>query len=622
MPESMKLSLLSDMNRHNALAMVSFAGSGHLGTSFSSSEILTALYHNIMNITPENFQERNRDYFVLSKGHAAPGLYAVLASVGFIPEEQMLTFRKLDGLQGHSDIKTNGIDTNSGSLGMGLSKGKGFCWFLKSRGLQYKVYVLTGDGELQEGQIWEAIQTANAMDLNNLIMIIDHNKMQTDLPLNAILNEANLKTKIEAFGWDVFEIDGHNMDEIIAVFNEIKYRQQKPAAVICNTIKGYGVSFMQHNYPEAKNDLYLWHGKCPDTTEYKKACDEIYDRIMQQLNGKSGININKPFPMLIEPKKKDTVKTVVNGFSDGLVMNLDRNNNIVILDGDLAESCGLNTLRENRCDRFIEVGIAEQDMISMAGALASTGLVPVVNTFTSFLTSRANEQIFNNSTEGRKVVYAGHLAGLVPAKPGKSHQGIRDISLLASIPGIIMIEPSCYREVIDALDFLLHAEVNSGYLRISHAQSKRVVTLPDNYIFKKGEGCILEDGDDLTIISYGPVILGELLLVSEYLKEKDIHARIINLPWLNFISREWFTRNVFPDKPLFCVENHYYLGGQADCILRLLADNYNAYDLEHFHSIGIHGFGQSGDDEEILELYGLSAGRIFKYICQCLEISI
>ena len=256
--------------RRNIIKMVTEAKSGHPGGSLSSVEILTAIYFTQMNITKDNLESVERDRFVLSKGHAAPLLYAVLAEKGFLEEEELLTLRKLGSrLQGHPSMrKLPGIDMSTGSLGQGISAAVGMALSNKYHQLPYRIYTLLGDGECQEGEVWEAAMSASHYNLDNLLAFVDYNGLQIDGKVSDVMNPAPFEDKFRAFGWHVITLeDGHDLEAIIAACEEAKTVKGKPTVVIANTVKGKGVSFMEN---EAG-----WHGVAPSVEECQRALKEL-----------------------------------------------------------------------------------------------------------------------------------------------------------------------------------------------------------------------------------------------------------------------------------------------------------------------------------------------------------
>lgn len=255
--------------RVNILKEVYSAKSGHLGGALSCTDILTVLYFNQMNINPEMPKDENRDRFVLSKGHASSALYATLSKRGFFDEKNLAEFRTLNSkLQGHPDMnKILGVDMTTGSLGQGLSAANGMAISGKINKSDYRVYCLLGDGELQEGQVWEAAMTSSHYKLDNLCVIIDNNNLQIDGKVSEVMNVYPIDEKFRSFGFEVINIDGNDISQIIEALEKSKNIKNKPTAIIAKTIKGKGVDFMENNAS--------WHGKSPNDEEYAKALEQL-----------------------------------------------------------------------------------------------------------------------------------------------------------------------------------------------------------------------------------------------------------------------------------------------------------------------------------------------------------
>ena len=252
-----------------ALEAVFSASSGHPGGSLSISDILSYLYFEEMNIDPRDPKKADRDRFVLSKGHTAPALYAALAERGYFPREDLKTFRHIDSyLQGHPDMKgTPGVDMTTGSLGLGFSAACGMALSAKISGESYRVYSVLGDGESEEGQVWEAAMFAAHKKLDNLCIFLDYNGLQIDGPISEVNDPSPLDSKFEAFGWNVLVIDGHDIEAIDSAVKAAKACKGKPTSIICRTVKGKGVSFMENSVK--------WHGSAPNEEQYKQAVSEI-----------------------------------------------------------------------------------------------------------------------------------------------------------------------------------------------------------------------------------------------------------------------------------------------------------------------------------------------------------
>jgi transketolase len=569
-----KLALLADMCRANALATVKRAGSGHLGSSFSSLDIVTFLYYSEMNIAELGIDHPDRDIYFSSKGHDVPGHYAVLYSLGIIPKDTFINLRRLGGTHGHPDVSVPGIEANSGSLGMGISKAKGMAVAKKMNGWDGLVLVMTGDGELQEGQIWESLQTAAHQNVTNIQVIVDFNKIQTDKTLNEIIDLGDLEKKFHIFGWHVERCDGHDFSLLKKVFEKFRQVGDKPKVLIADTVKGKGVSFMEGPIALKDGDgFYKWHAGAPDDDSFEAGYKEIVERINGQL-----VDLGQK-SLYTEPletrdkhrtRLKDTAEKVVNAFGEALVELGAKRKDIVVLDADLSADCGLRPFENDFPERFIENGIAEQDMVSMAGGLALQGLLPIVNSFGVFLASRANEQIYNNATENTKIIYVCHYAGLIPAGPGKSHQSLRDISLFGALPNCVILEPCNGLETKRVLDWCVQEAEENCMIRLVISPAPRTITLPENYTFSFGKGAVLKEGEDAVLFAYGPVMLNEALTAAEMLAERGFSLKVVNLPWLNRTDLEWLEETIGGCKTIFSLDNHSEYGGLGDNLLNAL----------------------------------------------------
>lgn len=613
-----KLELLADMCRLNALDSVKRAGSGHLGSSLSSLDIVVTLYYSVMNTVKLGISHPDRDIYFSSKGHDVPGFYAVLYSLGLLPEEKFINLRRLGGTCGHPDIGTPGVEANSGSLGMGISKAKGMALAKRMSGHGGRVFVMTGDGELQEGQIWESLQTAAHQGVNNIQVIVDFNKIQTDRPVKEVVDLGDLARKFEVFGWHAARCDGHDHAQLERVFREFEKVTDKPKALIADTVKGKGVSFMEG--PRALKDgngLYRWHSGAPDDDTFEAAHAEIFARINRRLD-EAGI---KPLATeLIETREKrgtrlkDTAEKVVNAYGEALVKLGEKRKDIVVLDADLSADCGLRLFEAKFPERFIENGIAEQDMVSTAGGLALQGFLPIVNSFGVFLASRANEQIYTNTTEGTKIIYVCHYAGLVPAGPGQSHQSLRDISLLNALPNLVALEPCNAAETALALEWCVNEARDNCLLRLVISPSPQAITLPASYRFRLGQGCVLRPGAGAAVFAYGPVMLNEALLAGEILAGKGFPLKVVNMPWLNRIDTAWLEAVAEDCPAVFVLDNHSPHGGLGDCLLNTLFSS-EKLRSKKFHKFAVEGFPACGTPAEALAYHHLDgkslAERIF-----------
>lgn len=627
--EATRLGLIADMCRANALAAVKQAGSGHLGSSFSAMDIVVRLYYGEMNVAALGIESPDRDIYFSSKGHDVPGLYAVLFSLGLLPKEKFLKLRRFGGLDGHPDIGCAGVEANSGSLGMGISKGRGMAWAKRYLGRGGQVFVMTGDGEMQEGQNFEALQSTVQQGVGNLTVIVDHNKVQSDREVARIVDLQDLIAKFTAFGWHVARCDGHDQAALAGIFEDFRKVGNVPKVLIADTIKGRGVSFMEHPKALSEGDgFYRWHAGAPPDPEFAEAHAEIISRVDERLaaHALSAVRLQAvaPPPKLepsytLEGEPVSTVATqpafkvsdeyVAVAYGEALMAIADRREDVVVLDADLAADCKVRTFELTYPERFIENGIAEQDMVSMAGGLARQGLLPVVNSFASFLASRANEQIYNNASEQTKIIYACHYAGLIPAGPGKSHQSLRDISLFGALPNCEILQPCNAEESRMVVDYAIDTAAENVMIRLVIGPSPRTLTLPASYRLSRGRGVALTPGDDAIMFAYGPVMLHEALLAAEMLAARSVGLRVVNMPWLNRVDRDWLADLVKPVGHIFVVEDHAPVGGLGDLLLNELVVS-DSLGTRAFVKCAVEGYPACGTPYEALRFHRLDSASL------------
>ena len=618
-----RLALVADICRLNALVAIKRAGSGHLGSSFSALDIVAHLLYEELNVAELGFDDPDRDVFFSSKGHDVPGLYAALFGLGVIPRERLLRLRRLGGLDGHPDVGVPGIEANSGSLGMGISKGRGIAWAKRRAGCGGRVIVMTGDGELQEGQNWEALQAAAQERLGELWVVVDRNELQSDKPTEEIVALGDLETKLRAFGWHVATADGHDHAILREVFAGFRGGDpETPKALVAETIKGKGVSFMEHPAALAAGQgTYPWHAGAPGDDAFERAFAEIAGRIADSF---ASLGLGSPIFEPVDPpavarnlegeptsgagtRQKVSAEYVVEAYGEALVELGATNERIVVLDADLASDCRIRAFELAYPDRFVECGIAEQDMVSTAAGLARHGFLPVVNSFASFLAARANEQIYNQASEGSKVVYALHYAGLIPAGPGKSHQSVRDVSLLAALPNMTIVQPGNAEETRALLRWAVGEADGNVAIRLAIGPSPRRLELPAGYEPTVGCGAVLREGHDAVLLAYGPVMLHEALLAAELLEGDGLALRVIDLPWLNVVDPEWLASEVAPFEHIVVLEDHSPVGALGDSLRRALGGR-------TLTVAGVEGWPACGTPDEALRFHGLDgaslAGRI------------
>jgi transketolase len=613
-----RAAVFADLCRLNALSMIAYAGSGHLGSSFSSLDIVSWLFLNEMRGCNGAIGEDDDIYFS-SKGHDAPGLYAAMIACGQLPPESLKTLRRLGGLPGHPDIGTAHVVANTGSLGMGISKAKGMVFADRQLGRCRRIFVMTGDGELQEGQIWESLQSAANNKLGEITVIVDHNKLQSDIWVKETSDLGDLAAKFAAFGWHVSRCDGHDIAAFAATLDALRSITDKPKVIIADTVKGKGVSFMESTTLKPNDKLYRYHSGKPSEEDYGKATQELVARANQTLASVGAEPIRLQQESRLPGAAPQTTERLIPAYTEALINAALRDDRIVALDGDLVLDTGLIPFRESFPDRFLECGIAEQDMVSQAGGMALQGLLPVVHSFACFLVPRAAEQIYNNASERTKVIYVGSLAGLLPGGPGHSHQMVNDISLLGAIPGLDLVEPCCATEVAPLFDYLISKAEGSGYLRLVSIPCEIPYRLPAAYRPQVGVGVELRAGKDAVLIGYGPVLLPQAWRAAEMLKEKcGLDFAVINLPWLTRIDREWLRGAIAGKRAVFTFDNHLVAGGQGLRIAAAIA----GLDLErapivcHFGPTDIPTCGQN---DEVLRAHGLDAESLVQSISRTMR---
>ena len=608
------LALLADMCRANALVAVKRAGSGHLGSSFSAMDVVVHLFYAELNTAQLGFEHPDRDVYFSSKGHDVPGLYAVLHALGVLPAERLLQLRRLGGLDGHPDIGVPGIEANSGSLGMGISKGRGMAWAKRFLGRGGRVVVMTGDGELQEGQNFEGLQAAAAQALGNLWVIVDRNELQSDKPTDEILALGDLEAKLHAFGWHVATCHGHDHDDLARAFAELRAAGDVPKVLVANTIKGKGVSFMEHPHALAEGGgTYRWHAGAPDDESFARAHGELLERIRARLPDVQLVRVDDVEERSVgEPESgiavrpRVTEEYVAAAYGEALLELAESHPELVVLDADLASDCRIRPFELAHPDRFHESGIAEQDMVSAAAGMARQGLLPVVNSFAAFLAARANEQIYNQASERTKVVYALHYAGLIPAGPGKSHQSMRDVSLLGALPNMTVVQPANSAETKALLRWAVEDGAENVAMRLSIGPSPRRLDVPG---VAEGYGAVLHEGTEALLFAYGPVMLHEALTAAELLPGR---LQVVNMPWLNRVDPHWLVETVEPFSDLFVLEDHAPVGALGDAVRRHL-------DGRTVTVFGVEGWPACGTPLEALRYHGLDGSSIADRIALALR---
>ncbi len=606
----LRAEILADMFRINALFMIRHTGSGHPGTTLSCMDIATWLWTEEMRNPNEEHADPGDIYFS-SKGHDVPALYAILIGLGKLPFDMMQKLRRLGGLPGHPDRSIPYLVTNTGSLGMGISKARGMAQGKRLQGKTGRIYVLTGDGELQEGQIWESLQPTVNGKFSEITVIVDHNKIQSDVYVKDTSDLGEIEKKFKAFGWEVMRINGNDMQEIKKAIDWAKSITDRPQVVIADTLKGAGVSFMTRL---ADDGLYKFHSGAPTYEQFQSAVKEISDRIDEKLRDLGQKELEYELTEMPVSSLGQNWERLIPAYADELVQIAKEHTNVVAMDADLVLDTGLLQFKKEFPERYIECGIAEQDMVSMAGGLALQGMIPVVHSFECFLTTRANEHIYNNATEKTKIVYVGSLAGLLPGMPGHSHQSVRGISVLGSIPGLTLIQPANEKEARMAIRWAIEKNPDSTYIRFVSIQNECPFFLPEDYELELGKGTFLKKGKDAVIICYGPVMTTEALKAAKLLEEEKVSVAVVNFPWLNRIDQKWLSDIAASHPLIITLDDHYVALGQGVQIAGALAKAFPSHS--RIVSFGIEEIPKCGHNSEVIAAHGLDFHSLAKRIIE------
>lgn len=599
--------LIADMCRWNAIYAIVKAGSGHIGTSLSVIDIVTWLFLSTMKTIASTAQDEGDIYFS-SKGHDTPSFYALLTGIGLLPFEKIHAFRRLGGFDGHPDARSPYMICNTGSLGMGISKAHGIAIARQKKGLKGRIFVVTGDGELQEGQNWEAIQSIANQGLTQITVIVDRNKIQSDSFVEDVHSLGDLSAKFQACGWDVTTCNGHDMRAIDTAMRQNAILS-KPLVIIADTVKGKGIGFMEKM---AEDGFYKFHAGTLTEAQYAQASQE-YIPVLQKQSKELGLRplefVEVDFEFTQPPKDQ---QELVRAYGQELVEQGKNNSDFMVLDGDLIRSCGLIPFSKAFPDRFLECGIAEQDMVSIGSGLAMGGITPIIHSLGCFLSTRPNEQIYNAATEQpaperKKMIYFGSGAGILPAGPGHSHQEVRAIASVGAIPGLVLLEPANEQEMKQAVRWALNVNQESTYLRVSSVKKVHNFEIDGLSELECGKGRWVRKAEERVIIAYGPVMLIEAVKASLLLEQEGLSVGVLNLPWLNRMDEAW-ARSVFAKcKAIVTVDDHYLEHGQG----MFIQSKMQQFGIQvPMMSLGVTEIPACGNAKEILAYHGLDAEAI------------
>jgi transketolase len=597
---------IANQLRIHSITSTTAAGSGHPTSCCSAADVVAALFFAHMRYDHKNPRYHNNDRFILSKGHAAPLLYAAWAETGLFPVEQLLTLRKIDSdLEGHPTPRLPFADVATGSLGQGLSIGVGMALCARLDNLDYRTYVLLGDGECAEGAVWEAVSLAGICQLNNLVAIVDVNRLGQSQPTALGHDLGAYKRRFEAFGWRTEEIDGHDLEEILEVLAAVGLGNQ-PLVILAKTFKGAGVSFIQ--------DKEGWHGKPLNKDEAARAIAEL------QPTAKSGIGHPIPAPnQLPAPASQapssypppaykigDSVATR-EAYGNALVRIGEADERVVAMDGDTKNSTFSEKFLKKFPARFTECFIAEQCMVGVATGFGTRGKVPFASTFACFLT-RACDQIRVAGVSMANLKLVGSHVGVSIGEDGPSQMGLEDIAMMRATAGSRVFYASdavCAEKLMDQM--VVHRGID--YLRTS--RPKTPVIYNNDEQFPVGGAKVLRqaDGDKATVVAAG-VTLFEALKAADALKNEGIGIAVIDAYSIKPLGKDTIkaaaqkTRNL-----VITVEDHYAEGGLGDAVAgELGADGIKV------HKLAVYELPRSGKAEELLAKYGIDSNAIIRKV--------
>jgi transketolase len=593
---------IANQLRIHSIAATTAAGSGHPTSCCSAADLVAALFFGHMRYDPKNPHYYNNDRFILSKGHAAPLLYAAWAETGLFPVEDLLTLRRFDSdLEGHPTPRLPFVDVATGSLGQGLSVGVGMALCARLNNLNYRTYVLLGDGECAEGAVWEAASLAGANHLNNLIAVVDVNRLGQSQPTALGYDLDAYKKRFEGFGWRTEEIDGHDLEEIVEVLAAVGLGHQ-PLVILAKTLKGGGVSFLQ--------DKEGWHGRALSKEEAARAIAEL------QPTAKSGIGHPIEAPsQLPAPKNEappgypgltykpgDMVATR-EAFGSALVRIGGADSRLVAMDGDTKNSTFSEKFLKRFPDRFTECFIAEQCMVGVAMGFATRGKVPFASTFACFLT-RAYDQIRVAGISGTNLKLVGSHVGVSIGEDGPSQMGLEDIAMMRAVAGCTVLYASdavCAEKLADQM------AAHKGLYFLRTSRPKTAVIYNNDEAFPIGGAKVLRQSaeDKVTVVAAG-VTLYEALKAADTLKGEGIGITVIDAYSIKPLGKDVIKAAAQKTKNLVVtVEDHYAEGGLGDAV----AGELSAEGIK-VHKLAVRELPRSGKPAELLAHYGIDTNAI------------
>jgi transketolase len=596
---------IANQLRIHSIEATTAAGSGHPTSCCSAADIVAALFFGHMKYDAKNPHFYNNDRFILSKGHAAPLLYAAWAENGFVPIPELLKLRQFgNDLEGHPTPRLAFADVATGSLGQGLGVGVGMALAARQDKLDYNTYVLLGDGEIAEGAVWEAASLAGFYKLSNLIAIVDANRLGQS-QATAFGHDIGVYVKrFQAFGWRVETLeDGHDMEEIMEVLSGVGL-DERPLAIIAKTYKGAGVSFLQ--------DKDNWHGKPLNKEEAAQAIAELAP------SAKSGLNVAIPAPTAlpapnlaapasypaISYKLGDSIATR-EAYGAALVRIGEADPRVVAMDGDTKNSTFAEKFFKKFPDRFTECFIAEQNLVSVAIGFGTRGHVPFASTFATFFT-RAADQIRVAGISQSNLKLVGSHVGISIGEDGPSQMALEDLALMRAVVGSTVLYPA---EAVATEKLLEQMATVKGVCFLRTSRPKTPVIYGNDEQFPVGGAKVLRTGDKVTIVGAG-VTLFEALKAADQLKAEGVNVTVIDAYSIKPLGKkEILAEAKKTNNTVITVEDHYSEGGLGDAVAGELSS-----EGIKVHKLAVVGIPRSGHAAELMAAFGIDAAAIVKKV--------
>ena len=603
MPRIDDLRKIATRLRIHSLRMTTAAGSGHPTTCLSAADLAAGLFFGEMRWNTKDPRDPANDEFVLSKGHAAPLLWAVYAEAGVIPLQSLLDLRKITSvLEGHPTPRMPWVKAATGSLGQGLSVGAGMALAQRLDKSPARTFVLLGDGECAEGQVWEAAAAAAYWKLRNLVAIVDVNRLGQSDPTMHQHDLRALKRKFAAFGWDAVVVDGHRIDRILPVLARAG-KTGKPTTVLARTLKGKGVSFI-----EDKNG---WHGKPLKADELARALEEI--GCLPEIDSKRFVHKPKPFRKKKAaaaaefPRTAYKEKTATRlAYGNALLSLAKVDPAVVAIDGDVKNSTYADKFFEAFPGRAFQSFIAEQNMVGVGIGLAAKGYIPFMATFAAFLT-RAHDQVRMAAYSFANIKLCGSHVGVSIGEDGPSQMGLEDLAMFRPIPGCVVLYPS---DAVSAESAVAAAAAHQGPVYIRTTRPATPILYAAGEDFPIGGAKVLGkgEGDAATVIAAG-ITVHEALKARAELAKAGLGVRIVDAYSIAPLDAGTIAREVAETGGrAVVVEDHYAGGGLGEAVAAALAGK---AVLKH---LCVRDLPRSGKPDELLEMYGISASHIARAV--------